>query len=74
MFERYHFQCKGVVEVARLAYVKTRKSPSRDLAFVNVDNWLRVLSTKANVLRLLYVVVLRCCLLYLIRQSWFVKF
>ena len=68
-------QCIKVLEAAKLAYSYTTKTPSlpRNLALGTFGELPTVLSTKLNLLYLLYSTDWRCSLLHLIKQNCLLK-
>ena len=66
--------CKSVLEAAKLAYAnKAKESIPRNLALLTFGELVIVLSTKVNLLYLLYSAAWRCCLLHVIKQICFVS-
>ena len=63
--------CKRVLEAAKLAYASKTNSPSlpKNLALRTFGKLPIVLSTKVNLLYLLYSMTQRCCLLHWIKQN-----
>ena len=71
-FRQASNHCKRVLNAAKLAYAtKTKESITSQK--LGSQKLLIVLSTKVNLLYLLYSVAQRCCRLHLIKQNWLVK-